>query len=196
MSPSQLRALLAATVLASLLLGGASSAQAQQLPDLPAETRIRVLVRGEDKEHTFVGKVERSDALSLRMVDERSGELRHIEWGRVDRLERSGGRVPFSFWERAGMAAGITAFGTLVGWASWHTCNDPQNDMIFSCIVMPERLSSWLRAGTWVGLTGGLLTALSMKGTERWLAVERPSGVAFTLTPSANGTALGLRIRF
>ncbi len=190
---STLRTLLA---VATLLCSGATVVRAQQIPDLPPETRIRVLVRGDDQEHTFVGKVERSDALSLRMVDERSGELRNIEWGRVDRLERSGGRRPYSVWDRAGMAAGVTAFGALLGWASWHSCNDPQNDMIFSCIVMPERLSSWVRAGTWVGLTGGLITALGIKGTERWLAVERPSGVALTLTPSANGTAVGFRIRF
>jgi hypothetical protein len=193
MSPLRFRTLLAA---ATLLCSGATTAHAQQIPDLPPETRIRVLVRGDEQEHEFVGKLERSDALSLRMIDERSGELRNLEWGRINRLERSEGRRPYSAFSRVGAAAGVTAFGAVLGWSTWHTCNDPESDGIFACIVMPERLGTSVRAGTWVGLTVGFITALAMTGSEQWRALDLPRGVALTLSPSANGTAVGFRIRF
>jgi hypothetical protein len=188
------RALLAATVL--IFAGAAQAQQLPALPDLPGETRIRVRVRGDDQEHRFVGKVERSDASSLRMIDERSGELRRLEWGRIQRIERSEGRRPLSFWGRAGTAVGVTAFGAGLGWLGWHSCNDPESEDIWSCILTPERLGNSVRTGTWVGLGAGLIAALTMSGSERWRTVDLPRGVALTLTQGATGTAVGLRLRF
>lgn len=185
------------------VLFAAAPAAAQQRPDIPERARIRIEVLrvdslgGTRKPLSGTGVVHRVDADSIAFRLDDSRELWITPWTRVQTLEVSEGMRRYTFGERAGAAAGITFLGAVMGYSSWHTCNEPEKEDTLSCIFFPRRLGTAVRGGTWLGLAIGLGFALTNSEWEQWRRVNRPSVPSpFVELSARSGLMLGVSLRF
>lgn len=181
----------------------AAPASAQSRRDIPERARIRIEVLRADtsgrKSETLsgTGVVHRVDADSIAFRLDGDRELWIAPWARVLTLEVSEGIRPITFGERVGSAAGITFIGAAMGYASWHSCNEPEKEDTLSCIVFPRRLGTAVRGGTWLGLAVGLGVALANSEVEEWRRVNGPSAPRpFVELSAHSGLMLGVSFRF
>lgn len=189
------RRLAALLALAALTLAPALAAQ--DAPAIPADSRIRVtLTPAEGGELEYVGRAATSDRDSLRFLREGYDRPTSVAWGRVQRLERSMGVSGRSFGGTVAVVATGTAIGAFSGWSSWHTCRDPEDTTILSCIVAPGRLGTAVRGGGWLGFGLGTLFALATHRVERWSDLQLPAGPRLVIRNSIAGAGLGLRFAF
>lgn len=102
-----------------------------------------------------------------------------------------------TFAERLGFAAVFTAVGAGVGYSWWHSCNDPESEAIWSCIVAPRRLGTSVRVGAYTGLAVGLIGLVgNVKVAERQNLV-RAAGPSLLVDHHArSGVRVGVSFRF
>ncbi len=176
---------------------------AQTPPDLPEGARIRIkllspiLAARKPETTNGIATIHRTDTDSIAFQLTGSDVVRVVPWGQVQELYLSEGRRPFRVAERLGFAAAFTFVGALAGYDWWHTCNDPESDVIWSCIVAPRRLGTSVRFGTWTGLTIGALTALGIRDAEQWhpvLHTHRPT--LLIGLQARSGLRIGVNFRF
>lgn len=198
MRPRILPALL---LLAAALV--AEQASAQSRPELPERARIRIAVLRTDSlgatmsELRGIAVVHRADADSIAFRLDRSDEILIAPWARVQELEVSDGTRPYTIGEHLGSTAIFTIVGAGLGYSSWHSCNDPESDEIWSCILSPRYLSTSVRTGAWVGLAVGLIDVLVNREEETWRNVLHPSGPRLLIGHSArSGFRLGASLKF
>lgn len=185
---------------AALLLAAAlpvADLRAQGADILLPDSRVRVLVRSavDGTEHELTGRAVSTDRDSLRLLREGFETPVAIPWQGVLRLERFDGVRGHSAQRQLATVATVTAVGALAGWSSWHTCRDPEDTTVLSCIVAPGRLGNAVRSGAWVGLGVGAVFALINRRSERWTDIRIPPN-RFVFRNSAAGTGIGLRFEF
>ncbi len=197
---TRLRLLILSGLLAATAAG---PARAQLRPELPERSRIRItVVRAEptgDTKEALRGTaiVHRADADSIAFRFDRTDEVLIAPWKHVQRLEVSTGMRPYSIGEHLGSTALFTLVGAGAGYATWHSCNDPESDEIWSCILSPRRLGTSVRAGAWLGVVLGLGGVVANRETERWRNVLGPSGPTPLIGYSPrDGISIGLSLRF
>lgn len=176
-----------------VLAVAAAPALAQSRPDVPERARIRIAVISADttggkvKELRGTAVLHRIDADSIAFRLDRTDEILIAPWARVQQLEVSDGTRPYTFVEHLQFTALFTGLGAGIGYSSWHTCNDPESEDIWSCIVSPRRLGTSVRAGTWVGLTLGVVSMFVNREAELWRNVLRPTGPKLIFKQAARG---------
>lgn len=192
---------LAVAIFAAALV--TTPAVAQAPADLPEGARIRIKllspIPAARKQETTNGiaTIHRTDADSIAFQLTGSDVVRVVPWGRVQELYLSAGIRRIKVAERLGFAAAFTFIGALAGYDWWHTCNDPESDVIWSCIVAPRRLGTSVRFGTWTGLTLGVAAALGPRSAEQWRPVLRTYRPTLLIGHQArSGLMVGVNLRF
>ena len=158
---------LAVAILAAALTSAPAFAQSRpEKSDSPKATGIRVPVLRSGpstlKPDTISGTatIHPVNADSIASQMNTSVLVRVPAWQQVQEQEREldldDGSRRATFLERLGFAAIVTAVGAVLGYSWWHTCNDPESDVIWSCIVAPRRLGTSVRFGAYSGLAVGL----------------------------------------
>jgi len=194
-----------AVLLAALVAAGLAPkvASAQSRPELPEGTRIRIVVLSGDlltaapEDERATARVVRADADSIAYRLDRSYATRVVPWWQVKELDVSDGRRLRTAADHLGSAAIVTLVGAGVAYSSWHSCNDPESDAIWSCIVLPRRLGTSVRFGAWAGLTVGVLGTLANRHEELWRNVVRSEGPRLLIDHDArSGFRIGVGWRF
>jgi hypothetical protein len=195
-----------ATILLGLFAAGlaAMPAHAQGRPDLPQGARIRLVLidadpsPGEPNPERTTATVHRADADSIAFrLDRSKSSVRVVPWWRVQELDVSEGRRRYTPVEHLGSTAMFTLIGSGVAYASWHSCNDPESDAIWSCIVLPRRLGSFVRFGAWSGFTLGVIDVLVNQYEEQWRSVVRSDGLRLLIDHQPqSGYRAGFNVRF
>lgn len=188
--------------LLGLALLVAAPVGAQARPDVPDQARIRIEVLRADssagKKATLrgTGVVERVDGDSIAFRLDKTNELWIAPWVRVRSLEVSEGVRSITFGERVVGTAGFTFVGAALGYLTWHSCQEPEEEDTLTCVLFPRRLGTAVRGGTWLGLAVGLAAALSNVKTEEWRRVARPSLVPFVGHSNRSGVMVGVSFSF
>lgn len=173
-----------------------ASLEAQRLPP---ETRVRVTATRDGETTQFVGAVVAMGRDTLHVYDRELDRHRLFPIMDIVSVERSEGVRSRSLGERALTVAGFGAIGTVLGWATWHSCHDPEDPEslnILSCMLAPGRLGPAVRGGAWFGTGLGLVTALVRGRSEAWTRVPIGSNGLLFIVPSANGTRIGVTFAF
>jgi hypothetical protein len=187
----------AACVLA-LSLSVAVTATAQQLPDLAAADRIKVritpLAKGRAREE--VAYVTRLDADSLHYRADGTNAATVVPWERVSVLKVSEGVRTTSLGVHVLRVGAASAFGAAMGWSSWHSCRDPENDFTLDCVLTTRRLGDATEGGA--AVTAGIAAVYSLLHlkVERWRELRTPSAVRMSMRRAGGGLGVGVAIAF
>lgn len=192
-----------AFVAVALVTRPVSAQSGPVITDLTAGARIRITVlststsKGKPKTISGTAHIVRADADSIAYRTERTNGLTTVPWWQVEELDVVVGTRPYTALERLGAAAGLTALGTALSYTWWHSCNDPESDVIWSCIVAPRRLGNAVRFGAWAGLAIGTGFALALRYEEQWSSVIRAEGPTLLIDHQPqSGFRLGVNFRF
>ncbi len=136
-----------------------------------------------------------ADSIASRM--DASVLVRVVAGQQVEELALDDEARPAGFAERLGFAAAFTAVGAGLGYSWWHSCNDPESDAIFSCIVAPRRLGTSVRFGAYTGLAVGLAGLLGdLKVVERNKLVRAAASGLLVDHQARSGFRVGANLRF
>ncbi len=123
--------------------------------------------------------------------------VRVVAGQQVDELDSDDEGRPAGFAGRLGFAAAFTAVGAGLGYSWWHTCNDPESEAIFSCIVAPRRLGTSVRFGAYTGLAVGLIGLVGdLKVVERNKLVRAAGSGLLIDYRARSGFRVGANFRF
>jgi hypothetical protein len=171
-----------------------------QLPDLPAEGRIRVVIRplGQGPVLGGVAHVMRRDADSLHFRMEGAGATQVVPWEHVHSLKVSEGTRTTPLDVHLLRVTGASAFGAALGWMTWHSCREQPEDKLFKldCIVTPRRLGEATEGGAVLAGAIGLLFSLHHLKEERWREVRTPGAVRLSVRRAGGGVGVGVAIAF
>lgn len=167
---------------------------------LPPDTRVRVTTTKDGEPTVFVGAVVAMEGDTLHVYDRQLDRHRLFPLMSIVSVERSEGVRSHSLGQRALMVVGMGAMGTVVGWMSWYSCHEPEDDSqgvdLLSCLIAPGRLGPAVRRGAWAGTGLGLISALTRGRSEQWTRVPIASNGLLFIAPSANGARLGVTFAF
>jgi hypothetical protein len=184
----------------ALCLSVAVPAAAQQVPDLPAQARIKVWMTplGQGPPRGGVGYLERVDADSLHFRLDRSGAAQAVPWEQVRSLKVSDGQRFTPLDIHLLRITGASAFGAALGWMTWHSCSEQPEEKIFKldCIVTPRRLGGATEGGAVLAGAIGLIFSLSQLKEERWREVRTPGAVRLSVRRAGGGVGVGVAIAF
>ena len=195
---------LAVAILVAAFATTSAVAQSRpELSDLPEGRRIRIKLLSPNpsahKPDTISGTatIRRADADSIVFQMDRSDSLRVAPWWQVRELDVSDGRRPYTALEHLSSTAMITLIGVGVSYSWWHSCNDPESDVIWSCIVAPRHLGTSVRFGAWAGLALGVIDVFTNRYEELWRNVVRSNGPSLLIDHQArSGFRFGVNFRF
>jgi hypothetical protein len=123
--------------------------------------------------------------------------VRVVAGQQVEELDSDDEGRRAGFLGRLGFAAAFTAVGAGLGYSWWHTCNDPESDAIFSCIVAPRRLATSVRFGAYTGLAVGLAGLLGDLKVAEQNKLVRAAGSGLLIDHHArSGFRIGANFRF
>jgi hypothetical protein len=123
--------------------------------------------------------------------------VRLVAGQQVEELDSDDEGRPAGFVGRLGFAAAFTAVGAGLGYSWWHTCNDPESDAIFSCIVAPRRLGNSVRFGAYTGLAVGLIGLVGDLRAVEGNKIVRAVGSGLLVDHHArSGLRVGANFRF
>lgn len=196
MHASTLRLTLAAILIAVAFGPGRVALEAQRLP---LDTRVRVTTAEDGETTRFVGTVVAMGRDTLHVYDRDLDRHRLFPIMSIVSVERSDGIQSRTFQDRALTVAMFAGVGTVLGWATWHACHDPEDPEslnIVSCFLAPGRLGTAVRGGAWAGTGLGLMLALVRGQSEKWTRVPLVSNGPLFIVPSANGARLGMTFAF
>lgn len=141
--------------------------------------------------------IHRVNADSIASQLDASVLVRIVAGQQVEELDLHDEGRPAGFAGRLGFAAAFTALGAGLGYSWWHTCNDPESDAIFSCIVAPRRLGTSVRFGAYTGLAVGLVGLLGdLKVVERNKLVRAVGSGLLVDHQARSGFRVGANFRF
>ena len=136
-----------------------------------------------------------ADSIASRM--ESAVLVRVVAGQQVEELDLDDEGRPATFGERLGFVAITTAVGAGLGYVWWHSCNDPESDAIFSCIVAPRRLGTSVRFGAYPGLALGLVGLFGdLKVVKRNKLVSAVGSGLLVDHQARSGFRVGANFRF
>lgn len=197
---------LAVAILAAALTSAPAFAQSRpEKSDSPKATGIRVPVLRSGpstlKPDTISGTatIHPVNADSIASQMNTSVLVRVPAWQQEQEreLDLDDGSRRATFVERLGFAAAFTAVGAGLGYSWWHTCNDPESDVIWSCIVAPRRLGTSVRFGAYSGLLVGLAGLVGDLRVVKGQKLFRAAGRSLLFDHQArSGFRVGVNFRF